>query len=110
MAVVSGPDGKIMIDAGIAASQPQVATALAALGPEPVTHVINTHWHFDRTNGNEWLHSTSPIILAHENTRKHLMTLQRVDDWDYDFAPLSPAALPTDLMSDERRFKLNGIV
>ena len=109
VAVLSGPDGKVMIDAGIASSQPQVATALAALGPEPVTHLINTHWHFDHTNGNEWLHRTGPRILAHENTRKHLITVQRVEDWDYDFAPLSAEALPTDLMSEEQALRLNGI-
>ena len=47
---------------------------------------INTHWHFDHANGNEWLHELGPQILAHENTRKHLSTMQRVEDWDYDFA------------------------
>ena len=107
VAVLSGPDGKVLIDAGIAVSQPQVATALATLGPEPVTHLINTHWHFDHTNGNEWLHESSPSILAHENTRKHLLTTQRVEDWSYDFLPLSAAALPTDLMTDERNLTLN---
>ena len=108
VAVLSGRDGKVLIDAGIAVSRPQVATALAAIGPEPVTHVINTHWHFDHANGNEWLHELGPKILAHENTRKHLLTVQRVEDWSYDFQPLSAAALPTDLMSDERILVLNG--
>ncbi|MCW6510278.1 MBL fold metallo-hydrolase [Lichenifustis flavocetrariae] len=108
VAVLSGPDGKVLIDAGIAVSRPQVATALAALGPEPVTHLINTHWHFDHANGNEWLHELGPKILAHENTRKHLLTMQRVDDWSYDFQPLSADALPTDLFADERTLSLNN--
>ena len=107
IAVLSGPDGKVLIDAGIAVSEPQIATALAALGPEPVTHLINTHWHFDHTNGNEWLHESGPSILAHENTRKHLLTTQRVEDWSYDFTPLSAGALPTDLMTEERNLTLN---
>lgn len=107
VAVLSGPDGKVLIDAGIAASRPQVATALAALGPEPVSHLINTHWHFDHTNGNEWLQEYGPTILAHENTRKHVVATQRVEDWNYDFDPLPAAALPTDLMADERVMQLN---
>jgi glyoxylase-like metal-dependent hydrolase (beta-lactamase superfamily II) len=108
VAVLNGPDGKVMIDAGIAVSRPQMEKALAALGPEPVTHLINTHWHFDHANGNEWLHELGPQILAHENTRKRLLTMQRVEDWEYDFKPLSEAALPTALFADEHRLKLNG--
>jgi glyoxylase-like metal-dependent hydrolase (beta-lactamase superfamily II) len=108
IAVLTGPDGKVLVDAGIAVSRPQVAAALAGIGPEPVTHLINTHWHFDHANGNEWLHELGPKILAQENTLKHLSTMQRVADWDYDFAPLSAAALPTDVFATERTLKLNG--
>ena len=108
IAVLTGPEGKVLVDAGIAVSRPQVATALAALGPEPVTHLINTHWHFDHANGNEWLHELGPEILAQENTLKHLSAMQRVEDWDYDFAPLSVAALPTELFATERTLKVNN--
>ena len=106
--VLTGPDGKVLVDAGIAVSRPQVAAALGAIGPEPVTHLINTHWHFDHANGNEWLHELGPKILAQENTLKHLSTMQRVEDWDYNFPPLSAAALPTDVFATERTLKLNG--
>jgi glyoxylase-like metal-dependent hydrolase (beta-lactamase superfamily II) len=108
IAVLTGPDGKVLVDAGIAVSRPQVAAALAGIGPEPVTHLINTHWHFDHANGNEWLHELGPQIVAQENTLKHLSTMQRVEDWDYDFAPLSAAALPNDVFATERSMKLNG--
>jgi glyoxylase-like metal-dependent hydrolase (beta-lactamase superfamily II) len=83
-------------------------TALAALGPEPVTHVINTHWHFDHANGNEWLQEFRPEIIAHENTLKHLATTQRVADWSTDFGPLSEAALPTALFTEQKTMRLNG--
>jgi glyoxylase-like metal-dependent hydrolase (beta-lactamase superfamily II) len=108
VAVVSGPDGKVMIDAGIAVSRPQMATALAALGPEPVTTLINTHWHFDHANGNEWIASLGPRIVAHENTPKHLAQVQRVEDWDYDFSALSARALPTELFTQEKTIEARG--
>lgn len=108
IAVLRGRNGKVLVDAGIAVSRPQVATALAALGPEPVTHLINTHWHFDHANGNGWLHELSPVIIAHENTRRHLSTTQRVADWDFDFPPLPAAALPTEVFAAERRLTLDG--
>lgn len=108
IAVLTRADGKLLVDAGISVSQRQVSAALVGLGPQPVTHVINTHWHFDHANGNEWLSSLSPQIIAHENTRKHLSTMQRVEDWNYDFAPLSAAALPTELFSQEHTVTLKG--
>lgn len=108
VAVLTGPDGKVLVDAGIAASRPQMTQALADLGPEPVTHLINTHWHFDHASGNAWLHELGPEIIAHENTRKHLSTLQRVEDWDYDFELLAAAALPSKVFTSERTLKIDG--
>ena len=44
IAVLTGPDGKMLIDAGIGVSRPQITRALAGLGADPITHLINTHW------------------------------------------------------------------
>lgn len=108
VAVLAGRDGKVMVDAGIEVSRRQMAAALAGIGPEPVTHLINTHWHFDHASGNAWLQEFGPRILAHENTLKHLSAMQRVEDWDFDFAPLAAGALPTEVFAVERRLALNG--
>jgi glyoxylase-like metal-dependent hydrolase (beta-lactamase superfamily II) len=107
IAVLTGPDGKLLVDAGITASRPQLAKALAGLGPEPITHLINTHWHFDHADGNEWLHSEGAAILAHENTRKHLLSAQRVEDWDFDFPASPPGAIPVDVFASDRTVQLN---
>jgi glyoxylase-like metal-dependent hydrolase (beta-lactamase superfamily II) len=108
VAVLSGPDGKVLIDAGIAVSRPQLVGALAALGPEPITHLINTHWHFDHTSGNTWLNAAGAKIIGHENTRKYLSHVQRVDDWDYNFLALPPSGLPTEVFAQEHSLTLNG--
>ena len=50
--VLTGPDGKVLIDAGFGVSRPQITKALADLGAEPIRRLINTHWHFDHTDGN----------------------------------------------------------
>jgi len=108
IAVLTGPDGKLLVDCGIAVSRPQIETALATLSDDPITHLINTHWHFDHASGNEWVHSMGAKILAHENTRQHLLAAQRVEDWDYNFLAPPASALPTDLFSTERNLDLNG--
>jgi glyoxylase-like metal-dependent hydrolase (beta-lactamase superfamily II) len=108
IAVLTGPDGKVLIDAGIGVSRPQITKALAALGSEPITQLINTHWHFDHADGNEWLHSAGAKITAQENTRKHLSEVQRVEDWDYNFLPLSADGLPAEVFATEHSLKLNN--
>jgi glyoxylase-like metal-dependent hydrolase (beta-lactamase superfamily II) len=108
VAVLTGPDGKVLIDAGIGVSRPQMTKALDALTADPITHLVNTHWHFDHTDGNTWLHAKGAKILAHENTRKHIAGIQRVEDWDYNFLPLPPGGVPTEVFSKEMNLKLNG--
>jgi glyoxylase-like metal-dependent hydrolase (beta-lactamase superfamily II) len=108
IAVLTGPDGKVLIDAGIGVSRPQLTKALADLGKDPVKTLVNTHWHFDHADGNEWLHSVGAKIIAHGNTRKHLSGIQRVEDWDYNFLPSKPGALPSDVFATEKSLKLNG--
>jgi glyoxylase-like metal-dependent hydrolase (beta-lactamase superfamily II) len=108
IAVLAGLEGKVLVDAGLAASRPRIMKALARLGRGPVTHLVNTHWHFDHADGNAWLNAQGARIIAHENTRKHLAKATRVEDWDFDFPPAPRAALPTELIGSERTLKLGG--
>jgi glyoxylase-like metal-dependent hydrolase (beta-lactamase superfamily II) len=62
-------------------------------------HLINTHWHFDQWDGNEWVHDAGAAILAHENARKHLASVQRVEDWNIDFPAAPSGALPSEVLT-----------
>jgi glyoxylase-like metal-dependent hydrolase (beta-lactamase superfamily II) len=106
--VLTGPDGKVLIDAGITASRPRITEALASLDQRPLTHLINTHWHFDHADGNEWVHSEGASILAHDNTLRHLRSAQRVEDWNFDFPPSPAGALPTETFAEDKTLKLNN--
>src|ERR1700676_1431082 len=108
IAVLTGPDGKVLIDGGISVSRPQLTKGVADLGAGPIPHLINTHWHFDHADGNAWLNSVGAKIIAHENTRKHLSEVQRVEDWDYNFLPLSPEGIPSEVFAAEHSLNLNG--
>src|SRR5262245_45021038 len=108
IAVLTGRDGKLLVDAGITASRPALSEALGNLSSDPVRHLINTHWHFDHTDGNEWLHSIGAQITAHENTRKHLSETTRVDAWNFTFPPSPEGALPTTLFKKEQKLHING--
>ena len=108
IAVFSGPDGKLLVDAGISVSRPKLTAALATISPDPIRYLINTHWHFDHAGGNQWVHAAGATIIAHENTRKHLSTITRVDDWDFTFPPLPEDALPTEVFKTDRAVDING--
>lgn len=107
IAVLDGPDGKVLVEAGISVSQPQITKALAEISNQPITHLINTHWHFDHADGNTWLHGAGAKIIAHKNTHKRLSEVQRVEDWDYNFLPHVQGGLPEVVFDTDHNLKLN---
>lgn len=108
IAVFVGASGKVMVDAGITATRPKIVKALGALGNQPVKTLINTHWHFDHADGNEWVHAEGATIMAHDNTRARLLETQRVEDWDFTFPPSAPGAIPTETFSSDKKIELEG--
>jgi glyoxylase-like metal-dependent hydrolase (beta-lactamase superfamily II) len=108
IAVLTGPGGKLIVDAGIATTRPNVSAAIASINKDPIKQLINTHWHFDHTGGNEWLNQAGASILAHENTRKHLSVDTRVDGWFYTFPALPAGAIPTAVFQNEHTVHANG--
>ena len=73
--VVVGAEGVLVVDTHI---NPAVARAvigkIRSLTDAPVTHVVNTHWHDDHTNGNHAYREAFPDvkIIAHRDTLKSL--------------------------------------
>src|SRR5258705_9002847 len=57
IAVLHGPDGRLLVDSGI--SKANVLAALEGIGPGPLRYVVNTHWHYDHTDGNAWMHGAA---------------------------------------------------
>jgi glyoxylase-like metal-dependent hydrolase (beta-lactamase superfamily II) len=106
--VLTDPDGAVLVDAGITASRPRILDALGTLSNSPVRYLINTHWHFDHADGNEWLHKEGATIIAHENARKHLAAATRVEDWDFNFPASSPGAVPSEVFATDKTLKVNG--
>jgi len=108
IAVLTGPDGKLLVDAEVVTAQSNVAAALASINADPIKQLINTHWHFDHTGGNEWVHQAGASILAHENTRKRLSVDTRVEGWVYTFPAAPAGAIPTTIFQDEQVVHANG--
>jgi glyoxylase-like metal-dependent hydrolase (beta-lactamase superfamily II) len=106
--VFTSSEGKLMVDAGIAVSRPNLSRAIESVGQGQVKYVINTHWHWDHSNGNEWLQDVGATFIAHENTLKRLSKTIRIDDWDFTFKPLSAGARPSILVETDRTLEFGG--
>jgi glyoxylase-like metal-dependent hydrolase (beta-lactamase superfamily II) len=109
IAVLTGPDGKLVVDAEIVTARPNVSKALASINADPIKQLINTHWHFDHTGGNEWVHEAGATILAHENTRKHLSKATFVGgNFQYTFPAAPAGAIPSTVFTDEHTLHINN--
>jgi len=102
IAVLTTKQGKLLVDSGYASCQPQLTAALAAINADPIQVLINTHWHFDHTDGNEWMHSAGATIWAHENTRYRMSSTQNIVAYKAIIPPAPTGALPTILFNSYR--------
>ena len=107
--VLTGADGKLLVDAGLATARPALAAILDGISSDPIKHLINTHWHFDHTDGNAWLHEAGATIYAQEKTRQYLSAFSQVVDWDYTFKPFPAGALPAVVFAQNLTLHLNGL-
>lgn len=107
--VVVGRDGTMLVDAGLPVSRARIAAAVQRLSRAPITHVVNTHWHFDHTDGNAWLHDAGAVIVAHAQTRQHLSTSTHVEGWQHTFPPAPDAARPGLVVGDLHTLDAHGV-
>jgi cyclase len=108
LGVSAGEDGVFLIDDQFAPLTPKIQAAIAKLSPKPVRFVLNTHWHFDHTGGNENLGNAGAIIIAQENVRKRLSSEGFIAFLAMKTQPAPRIALPIVTFARDVSFHLNG--
>ena len=103
-----GGDAVFVVDDQYAPLTPKILAAIAQLTDKPVRFVVNTHWHWDHTGGNEAMGKAGALIVAHDNVRRRMST-EQVNEFLQRTTPASPAgALPVITFSDTVTFHING--
>jgi len=103
-----GTDAAFVIDDQYAPLSAKILAAIKAITPLPVRFVVNTHWHFDHTGGNENMGNAGAILVAHENVRKRLSADQFIEFLRRTEKAAPPAALPAVTFTDSITFHING--
>jgi glyoxylase-like metal-dependent hydrolase (beta-lactamase superfamily II) len=106
--VYDSPEGKFIIDAGIAVSKDKITAKLKEMGPSPLKYLVNTHYHWDHTDGNVWMHQAGATIIGTPQTEHHLSEPTRVDDWDFTFTPLPKEARPSIIVKGSKTMQFGG--
>jgi len=110
IAVLTGPDGALVVDSDLVELSPKLRAALTMISEKPAKFLINTHFHFDHAGGNPTLGRGGTVIVAHDNVRNHLMSQQVVDVGSTKIVTEAtpPEGLPVVTFADGVKFHVNG--
>lgn len=108
MAAQIGPDGKLLIDSGMATATRALLQALSKIGASSLKLLINTCWLFDHTDGNAALHDAGAFIIAQENTRLRLAAPQKIPLLNVSLNSAPNSALPQLTFADSDKLYVNN--
>jgi glyoxylase-like metal-dependent hydrolase (beta-lactamase superfamily II) len=113
LAAFIGPDGVLMVDSDFAEMSDRILAAVGELdSPNPsLRYLVNTHWHFDHTGGNENFVKAGATLIAHEGVRRLLSEDQVMNAVGGREVPAAPElGRPVITFNDRMNLDLNGEV
>ena len=102
-----GEDGTFIVDDQFAPLTDKIVAAIAELTSAPVDFVVNTHFHYDHTDGNENFGRAGAYIVAQDNSRKRMEADQILASGRLQEA-YDDVGLPKITFFDAMRFYFNG--
>jgi cyclase len=102
-----GNDGIILIDSQLPPLSGEITAAMAKITSQPIRYVINTHYHFDHTGGNENFANSGAVIIAHDNVIKQMKIPHTYEVLGMNIPAFSNKALPRITFKDSTHISLN---
>src|SRR5947208_8486323 len=106
--VAVGDDGVIIVDNMFPQMYGKIKAAIAAITPQPVRYLVNTHFHRDHTGGNEAFGTDGAVIVAHENLKRVLASGSRSGLNCAVTPPVPEIALPKETYKDTMTLRIRG--
>lgn len=106
--VAVGDDGVIMVDGQFAPMHDKLKAAIAAVTPNKVTYLINTHHHGDHTGGNAAFAAEGATVVGHINERNMLAAGTTSNITGVKFPPAQAAAVPSKTYTDAMTLTIKG--
>lgn len=107
VAVAVGDRQLLLVDSGYPGLTEKLVASITKLSDLPVGVLVNTHWHFDHTGGNETFGRSGCTLIAHENVLKRMAKGQKIAVIDRDIPAAPAAALPVVTFTQELTIHLN---
>ncbi len=76
--------------------------------PGKLRYVIDTHWHWDHTDGNGWVRRSGATIIADKVAVERLTQTNRIVEWEHTFTPIPKAELPNEVLTGDRTLQFDG--
>ena len=108
LAVFIGEEGTFLIDDQFAPLTKNILKEIKKIGGDIPKFLVNTHWHFDHTGGNENLGKAGTLIVAHDNVRKLLSTDNTIKAFNKEIKASPKQALPVVTFSTDTSFHINN--
>lgn len=106
-----GESGVLLVDDDAKGNIPKIQAKINQLGGGDVDFVINTHWHFDHSDGNLALGPAGAWIVAQAKSREMMLGDHQIYmpyEFKLDQQAYEGAALPTLTFDNSMQFHFNG--
>ena len=105
-----GDDGTFIVDDQYAPLTDKIVAAIAELTDNPVDFVVNSHFHYDHTDGNENFGRAGALIVAQDNSRRRMETDQVLSGSNRPQPAYDEVGLPKITFLESMRFYYNDNV
>jgi len=92
--VLKGNDRTILIDAEFGHLSEKIKKAVKNISDKPISFLLNTHFHFDHTDGNKNFAKDGVQLISHKNVHKRLKEGSYIKEFKKIIDPAKKESLP----------------